>query len=70
MSILTQLGMRVRYLRKQKKMSQIALSYESDLNKNYISDLEKGRRNPTLQVLNKIAVALNIDLSTLFKGIQ
>lgn len=70
MNILTQLGMRVRYLRKQKKMSQIALSYESDLNKNYISDLEKGRRNPTLQVLNKIAVALNIDLSTLFKGIQ
>lgn len=70
MNILIQLGMRIRYLRKQKKMSQLDLSLESDVNRNYISDLEKGRRNPTILVLNKIAIALNTDLSNLFKGIQ
>ena len=70
MNILIQLGMRIRYLRKQKKMSQLDLSLESDENRNYISDLEKGRRNPTILVLNKIAIALNTDLSNLFKGIQ
>ena len=70
MNILIQLGMRIRYLRKQKKMSQLDLSIESDINRNYISDLEKGRRNPTILVLNKIAVALEIDLETLFEGIQ
>ena len=70
MTIYHQLGMRIRYLRKNKKMSQLDLSLEAGLNKNYISDLEKGRRNPTILVLNKIAVALNIDLATLFKGIQ
>ena len=70
MNIIYQLGMRIRYLRKQQKMSQLDLSLEADVNKNYISDLEKGRRNPTILVLNKIAVALNIDLATLFKGIQ
>ena len=70
MNILTQLGMRIRYLRKQAKMSQLDLSLESGVNRNYISDLEKGRRNPTISVLNKIALALNIDLSILFKGIQ
>ena len=61
MNILIQLGMRIRYLRKQKKMSQLDLSLESDVNRNYISDLEKGRRNPTILVLNKIAIALNTD---------
>ena len=70
MNILIQLGMRIRYLRKQKKMSQLDLSLESDVNRNYISDLEKGRRNPTILVLNKIAIALNTDLSNLFKGIH
>lgn len=70
MNILMQLGMRIRYLRKQAKMSQLDLSLESEVNKNYISDLEKGRRNPSVMVLNRIAIALNIDLATLFKGIQ
>lgn len=70
MNILLQLGMRIKFLRKNIKMSQLALSLESGVNKNYISDLEKGRRNPTILILNKIAIALNIDLATLFKGIQ
>ena len=70
MNIVTQLGMRIKFLRKSKKLSQLDLSLEAGVNKNYISDLEKGRRNPTILVLNKIAVALNIDLATLFKGIQ
>ena len=70
MNVQTQLGMRIKYLRKEAKMSQLDLALEANINRNYISDLEKGRRNPTLVILNKIAVALNIDLSTLLKGIQ
>jgi transcriptional regulator with XRE-family HTH domain len=70
MNILTQLGMRIRYLRKQKGMSQLDLSLEAGVNKNYISDLERGSRNPSITLLEKIARALDIDLSTLFKGIQ
>ena len=70
MNILIQLGKRIRYLRKEKKWSQLDLALESDVNRNYISDLEKGRRNPTILVLEKIAIALKIDLATLLKGIQ
>lgn len=70
MNLQTQLGMRIRYLRKERKMSQLDLALESGINKNYISDLEKGRRNPSLMILGKIANALNIDLSNLLKGIQ
>ena len=70
MNTLTQLGMRIRYLRKQKGLSQLDLSLEAGVNKNYISDLERGTRNPSLLVLEKVALALEVDLSTLFKGIQ
>ena len=70
MNILTQLGMRIRYLRKQKGMSQLDLSLEAEVNKNYISDLERGSRNPSILLLEKICKALDIDLATLFKGIQ
>ena len=70
MNTLTQLGMRIRYLRKQKALSQLDLSLEAGVNKNYISDLERGIRNPSLLVLERVASALEVDLSTLFKGIQ
>ena len=70
MNINTQLGMRIRYLRKQKGLSQEDLALDSGVNKNYLSDLERGERNPTIVVLEKIAASLGVTLSTLFKGIQ
>ena len=70
MNTLTQLGMRIRYLRKRKGLSQLDLSLEAEINKNYISDLERGTRNPSILILERVACALEVDLSTLFKGIQ
>ncbi len=57
-------------LRKQKGLSQEDLALDSGVNKNYLSDLERGERNPTIVVLEKIATSLGVTLSTLFKGIQ
>lgn len=65
-----QLGKRINYLRKQKGWSQEDLSLESGVNKNYICDLENGRRNPSLLVLSKIAKSLKITLQELFQGIE
>ncbi len=65
-----QLGMRIIFLRKQKGWSQLMLSIESGVNRNYICDLENGRRNPTLDVLERIANAFSISLSELFRGIE
>lgn len=70
MTVIVQLGMRIKFLRREKKMSQLDLSLECGVNKNYISDLEKGRRNPSVEVLERIANGLGVDLSTLFKGIK
>ena len=43
---------------------------EGDELRNYLGDLERGVRNPTLIILNKIAKALEIDLAVLFEGIK
>ena len=70
MNVNKQLGMRIRYLREQKKMTLEDLSFEANVNKNYLSDLERGNRNPTVKILEKIAVALGITLEELFRGIR
>lgn len=70
MTVNKQLGYRIRYLREEKGLSIEALALEAEINRNYLGDLERGMRNPTVVVLNKIAKALEIDLSTLFEGIR
>ena len=70
MDIKLQFGMRLRYLREQKGWTQETLSFESGVHKNYISDLELGRRNPTLEVINRLSDALDITLSELMKGLK
>ena len=70
MTVNKQLGYRIRYLREEKGLSIEALALEADINRNYLGDLERGTRNPTVVVLNKIASALNISLSELFEGIR
>ena len=69
MTINKQLGARIRYLKKKKNMTIEDLALEAEINRNYLCDLERGTRNPTVVVLNKIAKALEINLSTLFEGI-
>lgn len=69
MTINKQLGARIRYLRQQKNMTIEELALEAEINRNYLCDLERGTRNPTVVVLNKVAKALEINLSTLFEGI-
>jgi transcriptional regulator with XRE-family HTH domain len=59
-------GRNLRRIRKEKGISIERLSLLSSVNKNYISDLERGDRNPTISVLDRIAYALKIDIKELF----
>ncbi len=69
LSLLSQLGKRIAYLRKKKGMSQLDLSIEAEISKSYISDLENGRRNPSVLLLQRIASSLGVSLEKLFQGI-
>lgn len=63
---LQELGFLIRKYRIRLKMTQLELSKESGLDRNYIGMLERGERNPSFLTLTKISNGLNISLSQLF----
>lgn len=65
-SIKARLGQRVKTLRIASGLSQEAFADKCGLDRTYISGIERGVRNPTLEVLYIIATGLHTDLSELF----
>lgn len=59
-NILLQFGKHVKMLRQQKKLSQEQLALIAELDRTYISGIERGRRNVSLINLFKIAKSLDI----------
>ena len=64
--ILTKFGERVRNLRKLSNISIEELAFRCDLNRNYLSDVERGRRNLSLIAINKISKGLDVPIDALF----
>jgi transcriptional regulator with XRE-family HTH domain len=54
-------GLNVQRLRREKKLSQEQLSFISKRTRAYISSVEAGRRNATLDTLEILAKALNVE---------
>lgn len=69
MEIKSKVGSRIKEIREQKSISQKDLSYAADLDRSYIASVENGQRNISIVNLEKIAVALKVSLSDLFKGL-
>lgn len=61
------LGAAIKSERSALGISQEELAYRADLHRTYISDLERGARNPSIESIEKIASALEISVSMLFK---
>jgi transcriptional regulator with XRE-family HTH domain len=59
-------GATVRMRRKQLGISQEELAERSDLNRTYISDVERGSRNVSLENIERLAHALEWSIATLF----
>ncbi|MBE6155335.1 MAG: helix-turn-helix transcriptional regulator [Firmicutes bacterium] len=57
----------LRYYRIENKMTQVDLAIKTDLTDKYISDLERGQFCPSLEKLDDLALALNIDTYLLLK---
>jgi transcriptional regulator with XRE-family HTH domain len=58
-------GKNVRRLRVQKGMTQEELAFEARIDLTYIGGIERGRRNPSLMVMARIASALSVPLAKL-----
>lgn len=59
-------GKRVRKLREAQGISQEELGFISDLHRTYISEVERGIRNISLDNIYKLAKALDVSLRDLF----
>lgn len=54
------LGTNVRRYRKERGLSQEALAHEVGLAVTYVGQIERGRRNPTLDVVERFAKVLGV----------
>ncbi|WP_107937339.1 helix-turn-helix domain-containing protein [Ureibacillus chungkukjangi] len=60
MDLTKRVGMNIRAIRKSQNLTIDELAEKCDFQSPYLSDVERGERNITLQTLNKILDALNI----------
>ena len=67
MDIRKKFGKRIKDLRLNEGMSQEALASEADLDRTYIPSIEKGNRNVSIIVIEKLAKALNVNIKDLFE---
>lgn len=68
--ILSRYGQVIRSIRLEKNISQETLADLSGLHRTYMSDVELGKRNVSLENIDRIANALNISISEIFKRIE
>lgn len=63
-------GKTLRRLRKNQGVSQELFADRCNLHRTYISDVERGERNISLENIEKIAKVLNIQISELFREVE
>jgi transcriptional regulator with XRE-family HTH domain len=59
------LGRNVRAARRARGLSQEQLALDADMKRSYLSDLERGKRNPTIRALERLASALAVEAASL-----
>ena len=69
-SILSKFGQLIVERRKALGISQEELAHRADLDRTYISGLERGVRNPSLTAIVKVAQGLGITTDKLLKGLE
>lgn len=65
MDIKLLVGNNIKYYRKKQGLSQVDLAHLSDLHRTYISDVERGKINISVENMLRISNALNIHITYL-----
>lgn len=63
-------GLVIREIRKQQGLSQEALCEEANLDRAFLSQLETGRKQPSLTTIFRLAAALKQDVSELLRQVE
>lgn len=70
MKIQEKIGFILRDLRVKKNISQEKLAFEADIDRTYIQSIEKGRRNVSVGILEKILNTIDISFSDFFNEVE
>lgn len=63
-------GRRIRELRDRAELSQELLAERADLHWTYVSEVERGRRGPSLDVVGRLALGLRVSPAELFASLK
>ena len=63
------LGARLRELRRGKGLKLAALAHQSGVSLAYVSEVERGRKLPSLEVLDRLAGALGLSVLEVLDGV-
>ena len=62
-------GMNVRRFRQRAQMTQEQLAFAAEIDLTYVGGIERGKRNPSVLVLVRIATALGTEPAELLKAV-
>jgi len=68
--LIIDIGITIAEFRNKNKISQETLAEKSGIHRTYLSEVEGGKRNPTISVLNKIILALEVSMSEFFERVE
>jgi len=61
-------GRNVRVLRQARGLTQEQLAFEAQIDLTYLGGIERGRRNPSLMVMARLADSLGVNISALLEA--
>jgi transcriptional regulator with XRE-family HTH domain len=68
MDVRVRVGLNLQDLRRERGLSQEEVAHRANVHPTYLSGVERGRRNPSILVLDRLARALDADVSDLTHG--
>jgi len=64
------IGSRIKAIRKREKLTQEKLAEKMDINSKYLSSIERGLENPTLDTLINLSESLEVEMDEFFTHIE
>lgn len=68
MDIKLKVGQRIKVLRKEIGLSQEALALKAEVDRTYVTDVENGRRNVSVEILERLIKALDVSIADFFSS--
>lgn len=68
MDIKLKVGQRIKELRKKLGLSQEGLALKAEVDRTYVTDVENGRRNVSMEILERLINSLEVSVSEFFSS--